>query len=66
VVVVVVGVVLGMSTSSVLWAASSGRILLAVVAVGITMGVTLLGVSFGWCGLHVELLLLLVVETVVV
>jgi hypothetical protein len=64
--VVVVGVVLGMSTTSVLWGTSSGRILLVVVAEGITMGVTLLEVMSGWCCPHEGLELLLVVETVVV
>jgi hypothetical protein len=47
-VVVVVGVVLGMSSSSVLWGTSSCRILLVVVAEGMTMGVTLLDVMSGW------------------
>jgi hypothetical protein len=65
VVVVVVGVVLGMSASSVLWGTSSCRILL-VVADGIKMGVNLLDVMSGWCGPHVGPELLLVVETVVV
>jgi hypothetical protein len=65
VVVVVVGVVLGMSSSSVLSGTSSGRIVF-VVAVGITMGVTLLYVAFGWFVLHGALELLLVVDTVVV
>jgi hypothetical protein len=65
VVVVVVGVVLGTSSSSVLNGNSSGTIRF-VVAVGITMGVTLLNVVFGWFGLPVALELLLVVEIVVV
>jgi hypothetical protein len=48
VVVVVVGVVFGMSTSCVLWAGSSGRILLDVVEESVTMGVALLGVPYVW------------------
>lgn len=63
---VVVGVVLGTSTSSVLWAPSSGRILLVVAAVGTAKAETPLGVSYGSFGLHEELLLLVVIETAVV
>lgn len=63
--VVVVGVVLGTSSSSVLRGASSVRIGF-VVAVGITTGVTPLYVAFGWFGLQAALELLLVVEIVVV
>jgi len=62
VVVVVVGVVLGTSSSSVLRGASSVRIGF-VVAVGITTGVTPLYVVFGF---ETALELLLVVEIVVV